>query len=352
MSCHSVYTIEVQIKAANNREGLHMTSRFIFVLSLIIITTVFGNPTDTGEKPRVIVSTDIGGSDPDDFQSMVHYLIYADVFDTEGLISSPPQAGRARDILTCIEAYEKDYANLSSWSRDYPDPDALRRIVRQGAINSQSDDKPGQAVSEGAQLIIKQAKVDDPRPLYVLVWGSITDVAEAVHKDPSIKAKLRVYSIGSWNTRNDPKARDYLFNHHPDLWWIENDTTFRGMYMGGLQTGDLGNRPFIKEHVKGHGDLGRLLNQKKADIKMGDTPSVLYLLHGNPNTPEAPHWGGAFVRPEPETRPTYWHDNPDKRLSDHQKNGAKTVNQWRKAYLLDWKTRMDRTMSKKVLSAQ
>jgi len=43
-----------------------------------------------GERFRVIISTDIGGSDPDDFQSMVHYLVYADVFDTEGLIASPP----------------------------------------------------------------------------------------------------------------------------------------------------------------------------------------------------------------------------------------------------------------------
>lgn len=33
-----------------------------------------------GERYRVIVSTDIGGSDPDDFQSMVHYLLYADLF--------------------------------------------------------------------------------------------------------------------------------------------------------------------------------------------------------------------------------------------------------------------------------
>ena len=35
------------------------------------------------------VTTDIGGSDPDDFQSMAHYLLYADMFDTEGLILFP-----------------------------------------------------------------------------------------------------------------------------------------------------------------------------------------------------------------------------------------------------------------------
>jgi hypothetical protein len=36
------------------------------------------------DRPRVIVSTDIGGTDPDDFQSMVHFLLYADVFRRRG----------------------------------------------------------------------------------------------------------------------------------------------------------------------------------------------------------------------------------------------------------------------------
>ena len=31
-----------------------------------------------GHRYRVLVSTDIGGTDPDDFQSMVHLLVYAD----------------------------------------------------------------------------------------------------------------------------------------------------------------------------------------------------------------------------------------------------------------------------------
>ncbi|NQV34436.1 MAG: DUF1593 domain-containing protein [Phycisphaeraceae bacterium] len=304
-------------------------------------------PLSAAQKVRVIVSTDIGGSDPDDFQSMVHYLVCADRFDTEGLVSSPPQGGRARHILECINAYDKDYANLRTWSRDYPSPEALRKIVRQGAIHAQSDDRPSADISEGARLIIERAHVDDSRPLYVLVWGSITDVAQAVSKDASIKDKLRVYSIGSWNTRQDPKARDYLFKNHPDLWWIENDTTFRGMYMGGLQTGDFGNRSFIDKHVKDHGFLGTLFVKKKKDIKMGDTPSVLYLLHGDPATPEVAHWGGAFIRTDPDSRPFYWHDNPDKALSDHNKDGAKTVNQWRQDYLLNWKSRMDRVQAKK-----
>jgi len=297
------------------------------------------------DKPRVIVSTDIGGSDPDDFQSMVHYLIYADRFDTEGLISSPPDEGRAAHIMEAIAAYEGDYPNLRSWSATYPAPDALRAVVRQGATERQPEELPT-AISEGARLIVERANVEDARPLYVLVWGSITDVAQAVHADPRIKKTLRVHSIGSWNTSMDKKARAYLFSQHPDLWWIESDTTFRGMYMGGEQAGEWGNLAFPEAHVKGHGHLGALFMMQKKDIKMGDTPTVLYMLHGDPNMPEAEHWGGAFIRPDPEKRPTYWHDNPDPELAVKDKRGAVTVNRWRKDFLEDWKQRMDRAQKK------
>jgi len=294
-----------------------------------------------GQRPRVVVSSDIGGSDPDDFQSMVHLLLYADVLDIEGLISSPPKQGRARHVLEVLDAYEKDYTNLKAHSPKYPPPDALRKVTKQGAIDPAP--KAGFTTpTEGSQWIIERAGADDPRPLYVLAWGSITDVAQAVHDAPAIKARLRVYSIGSWNTRNDPAARGYLFERHADLWWVEADTTFRGMYMGGRQDGDLGNREFVERHVKGHGALGELFYGKKRDIKMGDTPSVLYLLRGEPSKPAGPHWGGAFVKTA--HGPNYWTDNPDPKLTDAGKPGARTVSIWREAFLRDWQARMGRTL--------
>ena len=66
-------------------------------------TSVPGPGALGGHRYRVVVSTDIGGSDEDDMQSMAHYLLYSDMFDTEGLISSPPHKGRARDILKTID---------------------------------------------------------------------------------------------------------------------------------------------------------------------------------------------------------------------------------------------------------
>lgn len=320
--------------------------KFYVLLCVAATLTLCSAATATSEKPRVIVSTDIGGSDPDDFQSMVHYLIYADRFDTEGLISFPPDKGRATHIMEAIAAYEGDYPNLRSWSADYPTPDALRAVTLQGATEVQQGDLPDATINDGVRHLIERVHAKDARPLYVLVWGSITDVAQAVHADPSIKKTLRVHSIGSWNTSMDKKARAYLFNHHPDLWWIESDTTFRGMYMGGEQGGEWGNVTFPESHVKGHGHLGALFMRQKKDIKMGDTPTVLYMLHGAPNTPESDHWGGAFIRPDPEKRPTYWHDSPNPALAVKDKRGAVTVNRWRKKFLEDWKQRMDRAQKK------
>jgi hypothetical protein len=269
---------------------------------------------------------------------MVHLLVYADVLDIEGLVSSPPKGGRAKHILEVIDAYEKDFDNLRRHTKGYPAAEALRAVTKQGATDP-APAKGWSEASEGSQWIIQRAKADEGRPLWVLVWGSITDVAQAVRDEPSIKSRIRVYSIGSWNTGQDRSARDYLFEYHPDLWWIESDTTFRGMYVGGRQDDPWGNRTFVDQHVKGHGALGNLFYRKKRDIKMGDTPSLLYLLRGDVDDPTTPHWGGAFV--QTDHGENYWTDNPDRALSEGGRAGAKTVNRWRLDYLQDWRQRMD-----------
>lgn len=111
----------------------------------------------SGERFRVIVSTDIGGSDPDDFQSMVHYLVYADVFDTEGLISSPPHAGRREHLLETVAAYERDFPQLQKRSDRYPTPAQLRTLCKQGAVDPAPADGY-QTPTEGSQWIIQRAR--------------------------------------------------------------------------------------------------------------------------------------------------------------------------------------------------
>src|SRR5687768_14171446 len=76
------------------------------LLGLASLAALAAYAPQPAERPRVIVSTDIGGTDPDDFQSMVHFLLYADMFEVEGLISSPYGPGRREHILGVIDRYE------------------------------------------------------------------------------------------------------------------------------------------------------------------------------------------------------------------------------------------------------
>jgi hypothetical protein len=237
-------------------------------------------------QPRVLVSSDIGGTDPDDFQSMVHLLLCADRFDLEGIVSSPPGGGRREHILQVIDLYERDYPNLKTWSARYPTPARLREIAKQGG-----------ASAEGANWIVQAARRSDPRPLHVLVWGGIDDLARALRDAPDILPKLRVYFIGGPNKMWSVDAYDDNEQNHPKLWVIEANSTYRGWFVGGNQTGEWSNRGFVAAHVKGRGALGDFFaTLLDGTVKMGDSPSVGWLLHGDTADPSKPGWGGRFVR--------------------------------------------------------
>lgn len=89
-------------------------------LAFVLLTPQSPRGRVTEERPRVLVSSDIGGTDQDDFQSMVHLLAYSDMFDVEGLISSPHGPGRREHILQVIDKYQIDYPHLRAHSKNYP----------------------------------------------------------------------------------------------------------------------------------------------------------------------------------------------------------------------------------------
>ncbi len=56
--------------------------------------------------------------------------------------------------------------------------------------------KHERCVSEGSSLIIEEAMKDDPRPLYVLFLGPLTDLAAAYLQEPRIANRLTAIWIG------------------------------------------------------------------------------------------------------------------------------------------------------------
>ncbi|MBO0950522.1 nucleoside hydrolase-like domain-containing protein [Fibrella forsythiae] len=246
-------------------------------------------------KPRLLISTDIGGTDPDDFQSMIHLLMYADRFQIEGLVASPYGKGRKKDILDMIDLYEKDLIQLKKHSPAFIDPNSLRKVCKQGAI-PEAPYTGFRTATEGSDWIITCAKKKSSQPLWVLVWGGLEDVAQALHDAPEIKEKIKVYWIGGPNKKWSVNAYAYIAQNHPDLWMIEANATYRGLIIDTESPAKLKADSFYSNYIQGRGAMGKsFINYYKGDIKMGDTPSVAYLLNGNPANPTGESWGGSFT---------------------------------------------------------
>ena len=123
------------------------------------------------------------------------------------------------------------------------------------------------------------------------------NVAQALHDAPDILPKLRVYYIGVPNKKWGANAYNYIERNHPKLWIIEANSTYHGWFAGGNQQGEWGNATFAKAHIAGRGALGAyFMSVRNGEIKMGDTPSLVYVLGKTPEDPTQPNWGGSFVR--------------------------------------------------------
>ena len=319
------------------------------------------------ESFRVLVSTDLGG-DPDDIQSLVHLLHYSDILKVEGIVSTtgPGSNPTLELIKEWIKRVDLNYLRENGYPELMAEKDVLSAVKR-GSVRPGG---PGAGKNtEGSEWIVKRASANAGAPLWLLVWGSLTDVAQALHDRPSIKDEIRIYSIGSSNTENDRESRDYLFEglqeEWPYLWWIENGIlpkfsheTFRGYYLGGKQDGEWGNRTFVEENIrdkgtKGGGEFDRKLGDAfplagapgdiEGILKEGDSPSFLYLLSsaigdiGDVEDPTTESWGGRFRRPYPATYPNYYSD-----LEEEAERCQATINRWRTDYLKDWKRRWRR----------
>lgn len=243
-------------------------------------------------RPRVVVSTDIGGTDPDDNQSMAHLLMYSDRVELEGIISSPSFGeGHKGEILRMIDLYAEDLDQLAQHYPKLMTPESLRAITKQGRKGAAPMGGYSEP-TEGSEWIVRCAQKEDQRPLYLLVWGGLEDVAQALHDAPEIAPKLRVYWIGGPNKKWSVNSYLYIVEHHPDLWFIECNASYRGFIASN------GEEPAAQYYTGVIADAGALGadfgNYYKGNIKMGDTPSLLYMMQGDPTDPKAESWGGQF----------------------------------------------------------
>jgi hypothetical protein len=332
------------------------------------------------DKPRVFVLTDIE-NEPDDAMSMVRFLVYSNQFDIEGLAATTSIHQQKRiapeRILKIVEAYALVRDNLEKNERGFPTGDYVRSKITQGlpeyGLNAVGEGKD----SPASEQLIRSVDKEDPRPLWVTVWGGPNVLAQALWKVRQTRSekevnkfvsKLRVYTIsdqddsGPW-IRNEfpdlfyivsPGFHDGGAYHHATWSGISGDF-FHGRFDGADFT--LVSNEWLNHNIRRKGPLGAEYPYWEY-LMEGDTPSFLNLINNGLSDPDHPDWGGWGGRYElytprmqkwflyPELHPIWtnaddevmgvdgrWHDG------NHE-----TIWRWREAYQNDFAARMDWTI--------
>ncbi len=323
-------------------------------LSLALLLTGPVAPAGAGERLRLLIETDAGG-DPDDEQSLVRFLLYANEWDVEGIVCNRPAArdGENRNpertglgiVRRLVKAYGECYPSLVQHDRRYPRPEALLRRTVAGYDDT----------DDGVNLIIAAVDRDDPRPLWYSDWG--TDKGAATNnlkraldkvlrgRGPvgyaRFKDRLRLSSadsFGDHTARLDPPFKLWVDTYRPPR------DGKRWYHRFSALTATAGGFDLKRDVLTGHGPLGALYPTNTTHPqKEGDTMTFLYLVPTGMNDPERPTWGswaGRYGRNETyPDQPYYWANQEDAWQGTTSRDN--TLKRWAADLQNDFKARLD-----------
>ena len=334
-------------------------------------------------RQRVVVMTDIA-NEPDDQMSLVRFLLYSNQFDVEGLVATTStwlKTGPRPDvILSVLDAYEQVQPNLLKHAPGFPAAADLRKLVAAGQSAYGMASVGADKMTPGAELILRAAGRQDPRPLWVLAWGGTNTLAQALvtarasrtaGEVEAVVSRLRVYAIadqddsGAWLRREFPNLQ-YIASPAPqngEEYYLATWTGISGdLFYKNAPGADFSTftDQWINANIRSRGPLGKLYPYPCC-IHEGDTPSFLNLIDNGlagAMSPAFGGWGGRYVwrTPRGEAR-AFWTQGGDSFAGrDSSRDTAlgidgktytsdqATIWRWRTAFQHDFAARMDWTI--------
>ncbi|NBB26885.1 DUF1593 domain-containing protein [Cellulophaga sp. BC115SP] len=269
--------------------------KYILLFTFLIYVEYCSAQTNNGDNHRLIVTTDLGGTDPDDTQSMIHLLVCANAIDIEGLVSSQvwmDDPDKTAKIIEVINWYQEVLPHLKKHAIGYPEADYLRAITKQGQTKSNMSGVGEGKDSPGSDLIISAVdKKGDNRPVWIAGWGGMNTVAQALWKVKNTRSekalrdfvkKIRIYDV-----LGQDDAGAWIAKNFPDLIYIRNKEIY-----GWAPSDD-----WTKKNVQNSIPLGNHYPNRIWATE-GDTPSFLYVYTNGLNVPDHLDyggWGGRFL---------------------------------------------------------
>ncbi|KAJ4333396.1 hypothetical protein N0V95_009441 [Ascochyta clinopodiicola] len=329
------------------------------------------------QKPRVFILSDIS-NEPDDAESLCRYLLYANQFETEGLVACTSTWMKDKvcpqDMEKIIDAYAGAVENLNKHVHpDWPYPSAvhLKALIRKGAetygMSAVGQDIP---LSAGSQLLYDRIVVPSTQPLWILCWGGTNTLAQALVKiddefspedSQRLLSRVRVYAIsdqddtGAWIRNNFPDvfyiASVHGWNQYGMAAWTGiSGEQYYGFDQGGPDFSKM-EKSWTKENIQ-IGPLGSVYPDYLY-IPEGDTPTFLYLIQNGLGVPECPDygsWGGRYVRTDVSSvglNSNHYSDAVDRVTGldgrTHTSNHS-TIWRWRDAFQNDFAARIKWSM--------
>ena len=284
-----------------------MKKNSIKILLSVLVLICFHQLLDAQEirKNRVIILTDVE-NEPDDSESLVRLLLYSNVIDIKGIIATTSvhmkKEVHPETIREAIQVFGKVQANLLKHEAGFPDANSLLQLVTQGLPEYGMSGVGAGKDSQGSEWIIKILDENDPRPLWICVWGGSNTFGQSLYKirqtRPETKAnnlikKLRVYTIsdqddsGIWIRKNFP-GLFYIVSPggYGSSTWTAINTAVKG-----INNETISNRWLAENIQQGHGPLGAFYPDVAYGME-GDTPTFLSLIPNGLNDYEHPDWGG------------------------------------------------------------
>jgi hypothetical protein len=326
------------------------------ILSVPSSVLVARDDPSSSPRPRVIIETDAGG-DPDDEQSLVRLLVYANDLDIEGIIANRRLARDGENlnpvrtglgiVKRLVEAYGECQPLLAQHDPRYPTIESMRAKTVCGYDDHE----------EAVDLIIAAVDSPDPRPLWYSNWGTdhgsdssclkrALDRVRAQRGQEGyarFKSRLRLSSddqFGDHTMTLDPPFALWVDTFRPEL----RAEGGRWYHRFSAITARAGGFDIEADVRKKHGPLGALYPTNTTHPqKEGDTMAFLYLVPTGMNDPGEPTWGSWAGRygpmDEAPGRPYYWANQRDQWQGATSRDA--TVARWAAAIQNDFKARMD-----------